>query len=71
MRASSPTIRVPKSVVAGLYEASVKFEQIVETIEILLDKKTLQRIKLGKKQYQRKAYVLARDSREILKALSS
>ena len=56
---------------AGLYEASVKFEQIVETMEILLDKKTMRIIKLGKKQYQKKGYVLARDSEEILKALSS
>ena len=71
MRASSQTVRLPKSVVAGLYEASVKFEQIVETMEVLLDRKTMQRIKLGKKQYQKKAYVLARDSEEILKALSS
>ena len=71
MRASSQTVRVPISVLAGLYEASVKFEQIIETMEILLDKKTLQRIKLGKKQYHKKAYVLARDSEEILKALSS
>ena len=59
MRASSQTVRLPKSVVAGLSEASVKFEQIVETMEVLLDKKTMQRIKLGKKQYQKKGYVLA------------
>jgi len=49
----------------------VKFEQIVETMEVLLDKKTMRRIKLGEKEYHRKAYVLARDTEEIAKVLSS
>jgi uncharacterized protein YhaN len=57
--------------VAGLYEASVRFEQIIETMEVLLDKKAMQRIKLGEKQYRKKAYVLARDAEEIRKVLSS
>ena len=56
---------------AGLYEASVRFEQIIETMEVLLDKKTMQRIKLGEKQYRKKAYVLARNADEIRKVLSS
>jgi hypothetical protein len=51
--------------VAGLYEASVRFEQIIETMEGLLDKKRMQRIKLGEKQYRKKAYVLARDAEEF------
>jgi hypothetical protein len=55
--------------VAGLYAASVRFEQIVETMEVILDKKTMQRIKLGEKQYRKKAYVLARDAEEIRKVL--
>jgi len=57
--------------VAGLYEASVRFEQIIETMEVLLDKKTMQRIRVGEKQYRKKAYVLARDAEEIRKVLSS
>ena len=71
MHASSQTIRLPKSVVAGLYEASVRFEQIIETMEVLLDKKTMQRIKLGEDQYRKNDYVLARDAEEIRKVLSS
>jgi len=31
----------------------------------------MQRIKLGEKQYRKKAYVLARDAEEIRKVLSS
>ena len=55
---------------AGLYEASVRFEQIIETMEVLLDKKRMQRIKLGEKQYRKKAYVLARDAEEVREFLS-
>jgi len=55
--------------VAGLYEASVRFEQTIETMEVLLDKKTMQRIKLGEKQYRKKPYVLAREAEEIRKVL--
>ena len=69
MRANSQTVRLPRSVVAGLYEASVRFEQIIETMEVLLDKKTMRRIKVGKKQYRKKAYVLAREAEEIRKVL--
>ena len=71
MHASSQTVRLPKSVVAGLYEASARFEQIIETMEVLLDKKTMQRIKLGEDQYRKNDYVLARDAEEIRKVLSS
>lgn len=71
MRASSQTVRLPKSVVAGLYEASVRLEQIIETMEVLLDKKTMRRIRLGESQYHKKSYVLARDAEEILRVLSS
>jgi uncharacterized protein YhaN len=71
LREGSQTVRVPRSVVAGLYEASMKFEQIVETMEVLLDKKTMRRIKLGESQYRKRAYVLARNAEEVRKVLSS
>jgi len=71
LRESSQTVRLPKSVVAGLYETSARFQQIIETIEVLLDKKTMRRIKLGEKEYRKKAYVVARDAAEIRKVLSS
>jgi uncharacterized protein YhaN len=71
LRESSQTVKVPRSVVARLYEASVRFEQIIETMEVLLDKKTMQRIKLGERQYRKKAYVVARDAEEARKVLSS
>jgi hypothetical protein len=64
-------VRLPKSLVAGLYEVSVRFEQIIETMEVVLDKKTMRRIKAGEKQYRKKAYVLARDLEGIRKVVSS
>ena len=71
MRASGQTVRLPKSVVAGLYEASPRSEQNIETVEVLLDRKTMQRIKLGEEQYRRKAYILVCDAEEVRKVLSS
>jgi hypothetical protein len=56
--------------VVGLYEASIRFEQTIKTMEVLLDKKTMQRIKLGENEYRKKAYVVARDAEEIRKVLS-
>jgi len=69
LRASTQTVRLPRSVVAGLYEAYVRLEQIIETMEVLLDKKTVQRIRLGENEYRKKAYVLAREAEEIRKVL--
>ncbi len=69
MRANSQTVKLPRSVVAGLYEASVRFEQIIETMEVLLDKKTMRRIKVGENEYRKKAYVLVREAEEIRKVL--
>jgi len=62
-------VRLPRSVVAGPYEASVRFERIIETMEVLLGRKTMRRIKLGENEYRKKAYVLARDAEEIRKVL--
>ena len=55
---------------AGLYEASVRLEQIIETMEVLLDKKTMRRIRLGESRYHKKSYVVARDAEGMLKVLS-
>jgi hypothetical protein len=47
----------------------VRFERIIETMEVLLDRKIMRRIKVGEYQYRKKAYVLARDAEEIRKVL--
>ena len=69
--ASTQTIRLPKDVVEEMYRASVRIAEILETLEVLLDKKTTRRINLGEQQYRRMQYVVARGPREIRKVLST
>ena len=49
----------------------VRFKQIVETMDVLLDRKTMRRIKLGENEYRKKACVVARDAEEVRKVLSA
>jgi hypothetical protein len=69
--ASAQTIRLPKDVVEEMYRASVRFAELLETLEVLLDKKTMRRIKLGGQQYRRMQYVVAKGPREIHGVLPS
>jgi hypothetical protein len=57
--------------VEDLYDASARFASVLETLEVLLDKGTMKRIKSGERQYSRRQYVVAKASSEIRKALSS
>ena len=70
MVAATQTIKLPKDVVEEIYRTSAKFAEIFETLEILLDKKTLRRIRREEAQYRRKQYVVAKGPREIRKVLS-
>jgi len=69
--ASTQTIRLPKDVVEEMYRASVRFAELLETLEVLPDRKTMHRIKLGEKQYKRLQYEVAERTREIRKGLST
>jgi hypothetical protein len=69
--ASTQTIRLPKDVVEEIYRTSVRFTELLETLEVLLDKKTMRRIKLGERQYRRKQYVAAKGPEGIRRVLSS
>jgi hypothetical protein len=64
-------IRLPKDVVEEIYQASAKFAELFETLEVLLDKKTMRRLKRNERQYHRKQYVVAKGPRQIRKALST
>jgi len=68
---SAQTIKLPKSVVEEMYRTSIRFAEVLETIEVLLDKNTMRRIKLGERQLRRKQYVMARGPKEIRKVLST
>jgi hypothetical protein len=69
--ASTQTIRLPKDVVEEMYRASVRFAELLETLEVLLEKETMRKIKLGEKQYKRMQYVVAKGLREIPRVLST
>ena len=71
MARASPTIKLPRDLVEELYDASIRFSRTLETLEVLLDKATIRRLKLGEKQYQRGQFVTAKNAGEISKALSS
>jgi len=45
--ASTETIRLPNGVVEEMYRTSMRFAEVLETLEVLLDKKTMMRLKLG------------------------
>ena len=71
MATSAQTIKLPKSVVEEMYRTSIRFAEVLETLEVLLDKNTMRRIKLGERQLRRKQYVMARGPKEIRKVLST
>ena len=68
---SNGTVRLPRSMVEDLYDASVRFASVLETLEVLMDKGTMKRIKTGERQYSKRQYVVAKSPSEIRKALSS
>ncbi len=41
------TVRLPRSLLEELYDASTRFASVAETLEVLMDKKTMRRIKMG------------------------
>ena len=65
------TVRLPMKMVEELYDTSVKFAGLLEALEVLMDKQTMKRIKAGEKAYASKRYVVAKDTSQIRKALSS
>jgi hypothetical protein len=69
--ASTQTIRLPKDVVEEMYRTSIRFAEVLETLEVLLDKQTMRRIKLGERQFRRKQYVIAKGPKEIRRVLST
>ena len=46
-----------------------RFASLAETLEVLMDKQTMRRVRLGQKQYSRRQHVVAKAPVEIRKAL--
>ena len=68
---ANASVRLPREVIEELYDASVRFASVLETLEVLMDKQTMRRIKTGEKEYSRRQYVVAKGPAEIRRALSS
>jgi len=51
---AATTVRPSRKVVEELYDASLRVAGVVETLEVLTDKQSLRRIKLGEKEYARR-----------------
>lgn len=56
--------------VADLIESSLRFQEVVETLEVQLDKKTLRRLKAGDREYKQGKFKVASTREEIDRVLS-
>lgn len=69
--ASAQTSGLPKRVVEEMYRTSIRFSEFLGTLEVLLDKKSMRRTRIGEQQLRRRQYVTARGPKEIRRALST
>ena len=67
---AAATVRLPRKVVEELYDVSLRVAGVVETLEVLMDKRTMRRIKMGEREYSMRKYVFAKGPAQIRKALS-
>lgn len=65
------SIQISKELAADLVEASQKVSEVVETLEVQLDKDTLKRLRLGEKEYRSGRYKTARSKEELERALAN
>jgi hypothetical protein len=70
-RKKRASIQLSKELAEDLIEASIKVNEVVETLEVQLDRATMRRLKLGEKEYSKGEYKIARKSEDIDKVLSS
>ena len=59
------TIRIPRKVLEEIYDAHEKIDQILETLEVLMDEETLKRLKKGEEELKTGDYVDAAEPEEI------
>ncbi|WRQ72937.1 MAG: hypothetical protein BME93_06755 [Methanosarcinales archaeon Met12] len=62
------TIQIPMKIVEEIYDTHEKIDQILETLEVLMDEETLKRLKKGEEELKTGDYVDARPE-EIEKLL--
>jgi len=55
----SDSVRLPKKVLEELLKTSLEFTEVIERMEVLLDEKTVNRLKRGEREYKSGKYVTA------------
>ena len=63
------SVVIPKGLLRELYDGLVKVEEVLATIEELMDREGLQRISEAEKEYEKGEYVTACGSNEIKKLI--
>ena len=58
-------VSVPKALLEELYVNFMKIEEILATLEELMDKEGLERIKRGLEEYKKGEYVVAESDEDI------
>ncbi len=71
MARRADSIQMPKDLVAELLESSLRLQELAETLEVQLDKKTLKRLKTGDRELKKRQYKAASSRQGIDRILSS
>jgi len=71
MARRADSIQLPKGLVEDLLESSLRFQEIAETLEVQLDKKTVKRLRIGERELKKRQYKVASSREDIDRILSS
>jgi hypothetical protein len=63
-------ISIPKELLKDLYVSLIKVEEVLATLEELMDKEGLERIRKAEDEYKRGEYITVKSSDEIKKLLN-
>jgi hypothetical protein len=67
VRGLAETVSVPKELLKDLYAGLVKVEEVLATLEELMDREGLERTRKAEREYVKGEYVTVKDSGEIKK----
>ncbi len=71
MARKAASVQLAREQVADLLESSIRLQEVVETLEVQLDRRTVRRLKIVERQYREGAYRVASSRRDIDRLLSS
>jgi hypothetical protein len=64
------TVAIPEELLRELYVGLAKVEEVLATLEELMDKEGLERIRKAEEEYRKGEYKIVRNSGEIKRLLS-